>query len=173
MGWTYTNRPRGLTHDEFFTRKFNSVDILASATVRSTYYAAVRQRATGKVFALVCLLNWRPRDRYNFGYKDMDETMGPCEAAAPAKVLDALTDPPANDHARAWRERCAQNVTRPVIRFGDTVRLASPVTFSFGQESVFTRVRYGRARNVYQTPDGRLVRLRNVQHVPFTKEARP
>ncbi len=37
------------------------------------------------VIALVCLVKWNPkaRDGYVFAYKDMEESMGPCEAGSP------------------------------------------------------------------------------------------
>ncbi len=45
------------------------------------------------------------RDGVQWGYKDMDETMGPVESRAPVQILEMLsltTHPYAND----WRNRC-------------------------------------------------------------------
>src|SRR3546814_19605923 len=67
----------------------------------------------GEIFAIVCLVRWNPRakDGYIFGYKDMDETMGPCEADCPARILDLLT-PTDKEYAREWRARCCANLAR-------------------------------------------------------------
>lgn len=105
-----------------------------------TYYAAVeilRSDDERRVIAAVCLVRYNPRDRegYVFGYKDMDETMGPCEAECPAAILDLLT-PTTNVHALAWRERCRVAVThrtsRPKLHNGQTIVFAEPITFADG-----------------------------------------
>jgi hypothetical protein len=44
-----------------------------------------------------------------FMYKDMDETVGPCETKCPTTLLKLLTSPAYNDHARAWRKACWQH----------------------------------------------------------------
>lgn len=45
------------------------------------------------------------RDGSQWGYKDMDETMGPVESRAPVQILEMLS-PTTNHHALEWRERC-------------------------------------------------------------------
>jgi len=40
-----------------------------------------------------------------WGYKDMDETMGPTVATCPPAYLDRCTEP-GNEWAKTWRERC-------------------------------------------------------------------
>src|SRR3546814_2261595 len=87
----------------------------------------------GEIFAIVCLVRWNPRakDGYIFGYKDMDETMGPCEADCPARILDLLT-PTDKEYAREWRARCCANLERRARQLadGDRIRLPEPMTFS-------------------------------------------
>lgn len=101
------------------------------------YYAAVRPHgaADNSVFAVVCLVRWNPRasDGHVFAYKDMDETMGPCEAGCPAAILDLL-GPTTNAHALAWRNRCREVLalrSRP-IEAGMRIRLSAPLTFTDG-----------------------------------------
>lgn len=43
-----------------------------------------------------------------WGYKDLDETMGPVESCAPSEILDLLS-PTRDTYARAWRARCRAN----------------------------------------------------------------
>ena len=120
-------------------------EILASALVnRRTYYAACRQRnhETGKAetFALVCLVKYNPRDREGlvFGYKDMSETMGPCEAECPAKILDLLGST-TSANALDWRARCHAALARQgrtAPKNGDTIIFPKRLDLLTGQRRV-------------------------------------
>lgn len=46
-----------------------------------------------------------------WGYKDMDETVGPCEVTCPLKYLE-LVPCPEHGYARDWRERVKQHHER-------------------------------------------------------------
>lgn len=86
--------------------------VIKSAMVGSTYYAAVeRKKADGsrEVWAAVFLTCGRSSDGTIWGYKDMDETMGPCEDRCPAKIL-ALLSPTDSKYANEWRQRCRENL---------------------------------------------------------------
>lgn len=86
------------------------------AAVRVTFASAEAAEASGVVrrFALA------PDHSYIFGavflteisggwgYKDIDETMGPVESHAPAAILDLLS-PTTDQWALDWRERCRKN----------------------------------------------------------------
>lgn len=119
--------------------------VLRSALVRlRTYYAAVeRVQADGdrQVSAVVCLVRYNPNDRegYVFGYKDMDETMGPVESECPVVILDLLT-PTDAPYALAWRARCRARADerraagrRPRPRPGQTVVFDEPIAFRDGR----------------------------------------
>lgn len=89
----------------------SSGEVLKSAMVGSTYYAAVRNK-DGEVWAAVFLTCGRTRhDGTAWGYKDMDETMGPNEDKCPASILALLT-PTDSEWANEWRERCRKNIAR-------------------------------------------------------------
>lgn len=89
----------------------SSGKVLKSAMVGSTYYAAV-QNHKGDVWAAVFLTCGRTRhDGTAWGYKDMDETMGPKEDKCPASILAILT-PTDSKWANDWRERCRQNIAK-------------------------------------------------------------
>jgi hypothetical protein len=114
MGWLFMSSlgqyasPKAYLNAQYtFQNADGTSQILASALVKMrTWYAACRQvdHATGKahVFALVCLVKYNPRDREGlvFGYKDMSESMGPCESECPASILDLLT-PTTSEYAQA------------------------------------------------------------------------
>lgn len=109
MGWTMIDyRPEGESHEEFFAREVlgKRQEILASAHVAGiggTFYAAVREKRSGEVWALVVLTTGYPGA--HFGWKEVEESMGPANSECPAHILDLLS-PTKNENALAWRERC-------------------------------------------------------------------
>ena len=156
MGWTYQNRPKGMTNEEFFKENVLSKDttILASGTVNNTFYAAVQSSGKsgnpGEVWGLVAMTNWAPKDYFNFGYKVMDETEGPYQHAAPLNVLKALT-PTDRKYAKGWRMRCAihQAQRRMLRNFGlkddDQIVLNTALSFTDGaSKDTFTIRRRGK-----------------------------
>lgn len=62
------------------------------------------------------------RSKDGWGYKDMDETCGPCQCNCPVSYLDEA-DAPADETARQWREevrrraaaKAKQNAKRPKV----------------------------------------------------------
>ena len=140
MGWDYTHKPKHLTTKEFLLHHSGALSwtnepaiytVLDTAIVNlRTFYAAVERvdKATQErqVWAAVFLLDYAPKERHNFGWKSMDETMGPNEAACPERILDLLT-PTSNEYALTWRSRCrakiAERKSRPKLREGVTFEL--------------------------------------------------
>ena len=113
MGWLYMQSLGGHSGprqylDAQFTYENNGTraQVLRSSLIKMrTWYAALelfRPDQAREVVGVICLVRYNPRDRegYVFGYKDMDETMGPCEAECPAAILDLLT-PTDDQHANA------------------------------------------------------------------------
>ena len=147
MGWLYMRSlgihagPREYLDAQFaFENAESRCRVLFSALVRlRTYYAAVeRVQADGdrKVAAVVCLVRYNPNDRegYVFGYKDMEEAMGPVESECPGAILDLLT-PTESPYALKWRARCRARADgrRPRPRPGQTVVFAEPIAFRDGR----------------------------------------
>ncbi len=153
MGWLFMSSLNGHAGpreylDAQFTHETGrgTACVLRSALVSlRTYYAAVeirRPEAVRTVTAVVCLVKYNPRDRegYIFGYKDMGEEMGPCEATCPAAILDLLTSTE-SAHALDWRARCraglANRAAKPRLR-GATIVFANPIAFADGR--IFERL---------------------------------
>lgn len=85
--------------------------VVKSSMVGRTYYAAVEIKAKDgnpRVVAFVFLTrDFTKIDGNNFGYKDMDETMGPCQHTCPVSILKALSPVEEGDgFAAKWREEC-------------------------------------------------------------------
>jgi hypothetical protein len=171
MGWLYQSRSRGMSHQDYFAREFPSLEILDCATVGGTFYAAVRSpKMPEQVWALIVLTRMCPKDRYNFGYKDMDETMGPYESKCPGRILDLLTplEPGKYPHAEEWRARCRTYANRVTPKVGQTVALVNPVYFGGIPEKTLTKVSLPRRRDVYRTGSGRLVRLPRLKNYEYS-----
>lgn len=140
MGWTsyhaghYKNGKidRKAECDAYFLEGLNRghFDVLKSAMVGSTYYAAIKplKKSGGKddngnyiyvdipaaeqeVIAVVFLTSTDVKDYFNFSYKDMSETMGPYERDCPKGILDLLT-PTENELAKEWRKDCYENLKK-------------------------------------------------------------
>ncbi len=124
MGWTgyyATHYKRDGSIDrkaeldyELFTRWYGTEgahELLKSAVVGSTYYAAARSQR-GNVYGLVVLTQTsrKMEDGCNFWYKDMSEDMGPCECDCPLSILKLLS-PTDSEYALDWR-RCREKAER-------------------------------------------------------------
>jgi hypothetical protein len=136
MGWLTTHREKGMSNAAWFAREFPSIEILDSHTKSNVFYAACRPKKDPEtVFALVCLLSWAPNDYYSFGYKDIEESMGPNEIGCPDRILDLLT-PTDSEYANGWREACRKRnavlVAKPKVKKGDCVKFTAPITFTSG-----------------------------------------
>lgn len=208
MGWTFSHRAKGQSDLDYFKSsgtftwsdpECSDYRVIDSATVnRTVLYAVLEMNASrkpdlipdenGKVrIALVMLIKWVPKDWYNFGWKDMDEFMGPCESTCPEKILkqlspfkpEALADALAKREAalaagkeswqvysgilsaHEWRERCRKRLdTRKAMTVGAEFRLPRPVRFTDGVETdrVTLAARVGRKLS-WRRPDGVRVAL--------------
>jgi len=101
-----------MTHKEFFQRSFGDhLEILDTHQERrDTVYMAIKVKATGDVFAVVILIQWC-NDKFNFGYKDIEESCGPYDTNCPERILDLLT-PTDSEYALTWRQQCREGVQR-------------------------------------------------------------
>jgi hypothetical protein len=187
MGWLYMQSlgghygPRQYLDAQFtFTRPELTSKVLRSALVgMRVYYAAIEhvrhEKSERIVFAAVCLVRYNPRDRegYIFGYKDMDETVGPNESDCPEAILDLLT-PTEYPYAQAWRTRCRENAaarralsSKPSPRPGQTIVFDQPLSFSDGRSldrfEVLANPRSHRTMLFRATDTGGLYRITNVK----------
>lgn len=135
MGWTgqhaehYKNGivDRKAECDAYFLEGLNRgfYEVLKSTMVGSTYYAAVKPlkkyrgadeivdipETDREVFGIVFLTSTDSKDYYNFSYKPMDETMGPCYYDCPESILKLLS-PTDNEYAINWRKKCYEQIER-------------------------------------------------------------
>lgn len=155
MGWTYLAKPRNVKAylndmNTYETDKRKCVVIQSAIVNMREYYAAleVTNKETGEVYvtALVFMLNYVRGDYYDFGYKDMEENMGPYQCNCPVKILKLLT-PTVNEYAKQWREKCHANAVRgKAVKDGDKIKFSYELTFTDGSKGdTFTIRKQGRS----------------------------
>lgn len=127
MGWTWTHSEnytwggiidRKAECDALYTwnneETGDKCRVLKSAMVGATWYGACERTRPGQkpyVFAGVCLTSVDSREYCNFGYKDMEESMGPCERDCPVSILNLLS-PHDDEWALEWRTACRENAAK-------------------------------------------------------------
>ena len=177
MGWTETYYHKKLSHkerreemDAMFTWESDSaVFSVARSTIKNNvYYAAVKEQykdgRDGEVWAVICLLSERREGfGYWYGYKDMDETMGPGYYDCPMVILNLLT-PTDNEYALAWRENCRKKAAKPNLSRlpeGTTIEFICPydtTAYKKGDSVSLTkrvaRWSVGGGRRTYRWSDG-------------------
>lgn len=138
MGWTFYNAThykngkvdRKAECDAYWEECLNKghFKVVKSAMHGSVYYGAIKKlvKYSGKtedgrfiyepipeeeqkVHAVVFLTSVKSKEFFNFGYKDMDETMLPYYYDCPKSVLDVLS-PTDNDSANEWRKQCRERI---------------------------------------------------------------
>lgn len=175
MGWTFTHKPRGQSVVDFFRQRYgcdaSRGRILDGAASLTEAYLAW-QKPDGSVVALVYLLHYSREAGYNFGYKDMDEDMGPCAIRCPERILGLLT-PTEHPLAIAWREKCRAYHARmreKRLAPGEVIRFAKPLRFRGGGElDLFSFEPQGR-RNLFRAPEtGRLYSIPDYKERDWTR----
>lgn len=167
MGWIeIEHRPSGEGHAEFFARELlgEAQEILAGAHVGGiggTFYAAVRQGE--EVWALIVATYGCPGAK--FGWKAMEEAMGPVEIDCPPRVLDLLsaTD---SEEAKRWRRRCRERAARvAAVRGGTRVRFSADFLTPTGPFKAFEAVEPARA--LFRAPSGVVYRISSWRREEF------
>lgn len=114
MGWLFGWNTRKELIDQLCYG--NGVETLKRKFVGNNMWA-VQRVPSGEVFACLYLIKGNPRvqdDPCNWGYKDVDETMGPYQHDFPVSWLDLLS-PIDSEYAVEWRENVrkrAEQMTR-------------------------------------------------------------
>src|SRR4051794_9636151 len=104
MGWTsgWPSRAELIRH--LTVDQEPSLRTGAHCTVSNTLWAVQSNphHQGGTPFIACYLIRRYARD--DWGYKDMDESMGPCECSCPEKYL-AMAPEPKSEFAKGWRDR--------------------------------------------------------------------
>jgi hypothetical protein len=177
VGWTYTHKQFGETIRQFFEKRFQPLEILDCAVInlREVYMAGRNPKSSnpGQIFAIVCLINFCPKDRagFSFGYKDMDETMVPCQHNCPERILSLLTTID-SEYANGWRQACWDRIARikarPSIRKGTIIAFQREISFSNGRGNRILRA-VEPMRHLFEDENGNrfILSKRGLNSVPW------
>lgn len=106
MGWSFKVHDSGQTKAEFMKELIqlctdSDYETLRHSVRGNTLWMVVRHKIKDHR-AILCFLISKQRNG-GWGYKDLDETMGPCEVSCPLAFLDMVPDP--GSYATEWRAR--------------------------------------------------------------------
>jgi len=171
MGWLFQNdKLRHETPVDYITREFThdngttAATVIAAAAVGGTIYAAIRNhdKTTGRSYVFCAVILFKNNQRDGFGYKDVDESMGPCEVACPDRIMRLLSpieDLPHPGYAAEWRKSVAAAKAKKAdtqskigkLAVGDKVKLTRNAHFrSSGIETdSFTIVRFQKRTPIF------------------------
>ncbi len=169
MGWLFQNKKlRHETPVQYIIRELTHTSgprqatVLAAAAVGGTIYAAVRNTdtETGQNYVFCAVILFKNNGRDGFGYKDMDESCGPCEVDCPDrifKLLSPIAEMPSPGYAAEWRDRVTaakaqRNTARKMLRrlsVGQIIRVAQPAHF---QKRAVTEDRFRLVAFQHRTP---------------------
>ena len=158
MGWLYRDKPIDdplayLKAKYNYDGETHTLQTLDGARVRNTVYLAVRStdKKAGRSFVFAAVILISNTKKWGFGYKDMSESMGPCECDCPDRIMRLLSpvaDIPNPGYTADWRARvAAQKAARRerrdrlavlrvsggwALRVGAVVTLPTPARFRGG-----------------------------------------
>lgn len=163
MGWTYSEAwPTATAMRDELRRGFGD-RLLGDATTNygRHYYAAIKP-PDGPATMFVALLDKDGKGWW--GYKDMDESMGPYVHDCPLALLDKLGEPP-NEWAAKWRDkvrayharRKANVVAVKTAKPGDKVWAGreEPYTVAYKRKNTLIAYRHDGA-GPYRIPTARI-----------------
>jgi hypothetical protein len=190
MGWTFFHKPKGIKAVDAIKSgcgaEWLAKHVVASSATREAVFLVARfHEPDSKVYVpdadgmiralLVYKIRSVPKDHYNFGYKDMEETMGPYGCEAPLSIVaqcSELQDPigPLPEYsslksARNYRAQsaraAAQKALKRSLKPGAKVKLAKPMSFGGIEQQRFTveicRVRGRKGKStVFRAENGML-----------------
>lgn len=195
MGWTFFRTAKGEKTRDILAEHLNfesengKSEIVDCAVKSGVAYIAMKQTYSGGLSDFVksvydvegdtvviglVVLTKRVKDFYNFGYKDMTETMGPYDCDCPARILDLLSPLKALEgeyeafsslaNATRWRRECRDRQARPQIRVGQKLKFATKLSFTDGfKGDEFQVVRYKKQGKAFRGSNGKLYRIPNVK----------
>lgn len=179
MGWTSYhathykkgNVDRKAECDAYFMDGLNQgyYEVVKSAVVGRVYYAAVKplkkygdEYVNGervvvdipvneqKIVGVVILTSTDSKDYFNFSYKEMDESCGPCYYDCPKGILRLLT-PTDNEYANNWRNKCYEQLEKKKnpnalnkLPVGTVIQVTMPFDTNYFRKGEVVRLRKDR-----------------------------
>lgn len=131
MGYTGSSLWVGQPSKEIIQQEIGQNNELLRIEGSRVCSCAIRNKTTNEVWGCVVLVHRYPDE---VTVKFVEESMGPCEAKASAKLISLLSPLRENDeYARGWRERCLANAGKPKIKPNVLITLDAPLGFAGGR----------------------------------------
>jgi len=173
MGWTtgYTSRKEVVeTVTEAWENDMRRTECIRKFFSGNNLWCVFEQRSKAastdveRFIAVFLIRCWKLQGgEMDWGYKDVSESMGPCEVSCPLSFLDMVPDP--GGYATAWRERvrAAHACKNQKLAVGQTITLTNNhqyrVTKLLGRRVYGVEVATG---NEYRIPRGMLLQAVSV-----------
>jgi hypothetical protein len=117
MGWLFLYEKRSrkemLEHLRRPERYGQDNELLRSVAVGNNHWYLCKHKSTDKVWIGLDLMKGSRADRC-WGYKDIDESMGPCEVNCPLSFLDKASEP--EGYAIEWRQKVREYHAKKAAR---------------------------------------------------------
>jgi hypothetical protein len=164
-----------------------TVYLLVSRTPKAAWEPSTTyvNDADGSFRWIAVVLTQKARDAYDFGHKELEESMGPVEASCPKRLIAAASplrhpDPAVDgNYAARWRQKCLDQAAAKTRRkaelvHGATIRLSRTLDFTDGYKGdrfvVEIVKRHGRNCTYFRAPNGGLYRISNVDKIGYRVE---
>lgn len=176
MGWSFSCDPRDdraaiireLTTDPAHHK---TLDFSARGNHLWTVKEYTKESGETARYILLFLLQGGGRG-FGWGYKDITESMGPCETDCPLRFFDMVPEPP-NDYGREWRERVRAAHVATAAKRQRIAGLAVGQTVDLAPGCKPPRVRIASVKPLRgYGDDGRLYRI-NPRHIAAQGSAQP
>jgi hypothetical protein len=173
MGWLfpYSTRTRAdlVAHLRRPERYGDSNELLHSSVVGNNHWYLCRHKETGRVWIGLDRMQGGARREPGWGYKDMDESMGPVEVNCPLSFLSQASEP--EGYAVEWRERVRAHHAAKKAR----PKAAPGAVVEYGEHRYRLREPAGAHKGWYvdRVEDGMRFRMRAKQlaHATFVEGA--
>ena len=108
MGWMIGWNSKQALVEHLLKQEGGNCDIVKHSIVGNNLWCLMQRKGDGLKFVVLFKIgSFRSAGMIEWGYKDIDESCGPCETNCPQYLIDAA-DPPAGKYAEEWREAVAK-----------------------------------------------------------------
>lgn len=161
MGWLYSNRwDSKLALLEYLrgAERWGSDYRIVKSTVRGNrhWYVGERLKDGVRFIGLDLIASGR---EHGWGYKDMDESCGPCYYDCPLGLLDLAPNPPGGTFAEGWRDKVRAHHARRSAKPSMTLTPGLVVTYGGHQYRLQNEAGPRKGWYVNRESDGRLFRM--------------
>lgn len=166
MGYTfYDNKVKSPKKelDSIFNTK--DKEVLLSKIIGNIYYAAIKNKNSLQIYALICKF----KNRNFFGYKDMTEYEHPFFYNCPKKILEILSETD-DENALSWRFKVSEYIKKSdslAENVGKTYIFDEPFEYNGSLYDSFILKRKNSKYYFYNETSGKYFSIKNIGSYNF------